>query len=213
MADLVLYTTRNLTLEELSHFRQMRSITVKLFVNSGFQSGAIQALKDGFGHKGVEEKWFDEYDWVIRLNPDVLILDDKWLLEIMRNSSIDGIFQDCTVCLLHTDFFAVRPRAVNSILVDKSKNGNAELHATKSFENIVRSRRFVWVKGGFPEHYAICRIQGGRSPVLHHHQLDQFCAKGANYFQHGFNLSMTMERQQPLENRDCKPAFIDNDRV
>ncbi|CAL1155629.1 unnamed protein product [Cladocopium goreaui] len=147
MADLVLYTTRNLTLEELSHFRQMRSITVKLFVNSGFQSGAIQAL------------------------------------------------------------------AVNSTLVDKSKNGNAELHATKSFENIVRSRRFVWVKGGFPEHYAICRIQGGRSPVLHHHQLDQFCAKGANYFQHGFNLSMTMERQQPLENRDCKPAFIDNDRV
>jgi hypothetical protein len=95
--------------------------------------------KDGFGHKGVEEKWFDEYDWVIRLNPDVLILDDKWLLEIMRNSSIDGIFQDCTVCLLHTDFFAVRPRAVNSILVDKSKNGNAELHATKS--------ALVWICG------------------------------------------------------------------
>ena len=36
-----------LSWQELSHFRQMRSITVKLFVNSGFQSGAIQALRTG----------------------------------------------------------------------------------------------------------------------------------------------------------------------
>jgi hypothetical protein len=39
--------------------------------------------------------WFDDYDWVIRLNPDVLIRNDTWLISTMMNDSIDAIFHDC----------------------------------------------------------------------------------------------------------------------
>lgn len=77
-----------------------------------FQSGANLGLKLGFEHG-----WFSEtYDWMIRLNPDVLIRNSSWLLETMsdRVNAVDGIFVECDnpnlPHKLHTDFFAVRPK-------------------------------------------------------------------------------------------------------
>lgn len=40
------------------------------------QQGAIQAMVRPF-----EKGWFTDYDWVLRVNPDVLIRDDTWLHE------------------------------------------------------------------------------------------------------------------------------------
>ncbi|CAJ1346449.1 unnamed protein product, partial [Effrenium voratum] len=172
-SDLVIYTSKRPKEEQLAQLH-FRNITVREHKAAGYQAGAIQALVDGFGSKGFEEKWFEQYDWVIRLNPDVLIMDAEWLQATMQNDSVDAIFQACDKMRIHTDFFAVRVRAVNHTLVDVTRNGNAEMHATLSFGNIKKSGRFVWVRGGEPAGSS-CKIMGNRSAAVHNHSLVKFC--------------------------------------
>jgi len=87
--------------------------------NPGYQEGAILALVEAY-----KKGWFGGYDWVVRVNPDVLIRNDTFLLQSMANNSISGIFDDCLDrpcdggrnCVhrkIHTDFFAIRPAAVS----------------------------------------------------------------------------------------------------
>ena len=89
--------------------------------NPGYQSGASYAM-----HVALIGGWFDGYDWVVRLNPDVVVLDESLLVKLMRGGH-EGIFVNCghlagapenrAVCdgpgctrgIIHTDFFAVRP--------------------------------------------------------------------------------------------------------
>jgi hypothetical protein len=57
---------------------------------------------------------FDGYDWVIRLNPDVLFRREKWLRQTMLMPDVDAILVDYTTPeqplrrLLNTDFYAFR---------------------------------------------------------------------------------------------------------
>ena len=59
--------------------------------------------------------WFDDYDWLMQVNPDVLICADGWLIQTMLNTSIDMIVHECFPeqingkdnITLHTDFFAI----------------------------------------------------------------------------------------------------------
>ena len=175
-ADLVLYTSERPSKEELAklHFHKIK---IKDFVNPGYQSGAVQAWKDAFGAvNGTKGKWFKGYDWVIRLNPDVLIFDDKWLLATMHNSSIDGIFQNCGNCRVHSDFLAIRPEVVNHTLVDESLDINAEQHLTFSLVHLLKvTKRWVWIEGGEPVKPQGCRITGNHSPAVHNHTLSRYC--------------------------------------
>ena len=41
------------------------------------------------------EGWFDGYDWVIRLNPDVIIRSDAHLLPLFARSNVDAVFASC----------------------------------------------------------------------------------------------------------------------
>ena len=112
--------------------------------------GATKAVTDAFGEKGYQEKWFEGYDWVIRLNADVLLMDDTWLRKTMENASIDGIFGACMGDQIHTDFFALRPQAVDYKLVDECSNKyGAEKHFTCAIANLLRSKRFTWVPRKF----------------------------------------------------------------
>jgi hypothetical protein len=60
--------------------------------NPGHQEGATLAMNQGF-----ERGYFDGYDWVIRVNPDVLIRNDTWLLNTFQDQTIHGVFADCGV--------------------------------------------------------------------------------------------------------------------
>lgn len=93
-------------------------ITVHIRANPGYHEGAVLAMAEGFANR-----WFDSYDWVVRVNPDVLIRNDSFLLERFEDETINGIFADCsdvpcpagrhcTDRLVHTDFFAIRPHAL-----------------------------------------------------------------------------------------------------
>lgn len=88
--------------------------------------------------RGFVRGWFDDYDWLIRINPDVLIRNSTFLRTIMLQDDadhddnlIEGIFQPCTPEKVHTDFFAVRPR----VLLD-----HAEHNARRSLMAILASR-------------------------------------------------------------------------
>jgi hypothetical protein len=60
-ADLILYATDEPTPEQLA-------LIIKLYNNTGYQGGAVQAMTDPFVDNIT---WFDEYDRVLRLNLDV----------------------------------------------------------------------------------------------------------------------------------------------
>ena len=144
-ADLMLYTPNSFdpVPNEILQQLPFGNIIIKYYNNNGYQNGAIQAMVDPFLFENNTNQsdgamsWFDEYDWVIRLNPDVLIRDDTWLMETMMDESIDAIFHDCYNRLLypslpyngqprqpqpnlpkfHTDFTAFRPRAIHRELL------------------------------------------------------------------------------------------------
>ncbi|CAE7285970.1 unnamed protein product, partial [Symbiodinium necroappetens] len=171
-SDLILYTSANISSSDIERFH-FRNVTVKKYVNEGWQKGAIKAITDAFGEKGYQEKWFEGYDWVIRLNADVLIMDDTWLRKTMENASIDGIFGACMGDQIHTDFFALPPQAVDYKLVDECSNKyGAEKHFTCAIANVLRSKRFTWVEGAEEK---VCRMVGARSPIVHAHTLWQCC--------------------------------------
>jgi hypothetical protein len=170
MSDLMFVVTNNHTLGDsrveavLSSVLQ-RNITVRKLANPGFQSGAILPVTDALRH-GV----WDGYDWVIRINPDVLFTDEQPLLAAMRNDNIDGIFVNCNYhkVKLHTDFFAVRPRALTGppdLARATPFQSNAEEHATAVFDPILKSGRFVWLPGAQPIRNTWCRVDG--TTVVH----------------------------------------------
>jgi hypothetical protein len=149
-------------------------IAVHVRPNPGYQEGAVLALVEAY-----KNGWFEGYDWVVLVNPDVLIRNDTFLLESMANDNISGIFVDCLdkPCLnericsdrqIHTDFFAIRPSAVSRDQVLKLDNRHAESMATAAFSGIVRNGTDAWLPGTGP-HRGYCRVAGESSPVVHDH--------------------------------------------
>merc|ERR1719343_1122897 len=96
-------------------------------------------------HDAFSNDWFQGYDWVIRINPDVIIYDEGRLFSFMDMPNMSGIFVACCwgnfhykkwqfkkdSCSLSSDFFAVRPDKLSKDAWASYKTfGNAEKHAT-----------------------------------------------------------------------------------
>jgi hypothetical protein len=147
-----------------------------------FQYGANLGLELGF-RKG----WFDDYDWIIRINPDVLIRNSTFITQQLTNENVDGIFVDCSYkdkrhIKLHTDFFMIRPNVLtqywpssddqpfsNMVLEPWSKTlVNHEFTATKYFQPILNSDRFTFLQDIHPSN-GFCRVRGPNSSVIHSH--------------------------------------------
>eukprot|EP00959_Pyramimonas_sp_CCMP1952_P285877 5977583-Pyramimonas_sp.AAC.1 len=70
-------------------------------------------------HVAAPRGLFRGYDWVIRINPDVILYDEKPLFDLMENPRNWGVIATCYYSnrlhcnLTHTDFFAVRPQYVD----------------------------------------------------------------------------------------------------
>lgn len=87
---------------------------------------------------------------------------------------------------LHTDFFAFRPNATDRERIVKIDRSRAESHFTNSFRHIYDTGRFAYVEGGKNAIDGICRIEGVHSPVLHVHELSNFCPYYYNVRYKGF---------------------------
>lgn len=145
--------------------------------NPGYQPGANLAMA-----VGVEQGLFAGYEWMLRVNPDVLVLNDSWILRTMEDPNVDGIFVDCKdLChigsctnpasVLHTDFFPVRPRVLKHGAFNEStfaQLSKAEFVATYEFQCILSSGRHRWLPRTGPMR-GRCRVRGKGSPVIHSH--------------------------------------------
>ena len=176
-SDVLFFTTTAPTQDIVSLFGPNR-VRVELYTNPGYQEGAILALTTA-----VRKGWFNGYDWVVRLNPDVIIRDETWLVQTMQDPGVDGIFTDCysrpctshcTGNIAHTDFFVVRPRALRN--VDEYYNHN-DKNAESSFKSYMQPT-LVAGKDRWLPHTAqkgACRVQGAQSPVIHDHEFIERC--------------------------------------
>jgi hypothetical protein len=131
--------------------------------------------------RAVESGCFEKYDWVVRVDAEVLIKNDTFITASMTDISMNGIFVDCldrpcpagrgrSKRYIHTDFFAIRPSAVSADALLSINETNAERMAIKAFSGIVESKTDAWLPGTGP-HRGECRVTGTTSPVVHDHLL------------------------------------------
>jgi hypothetical protein len=136
------------------------------------QLGANLGMRLGFANG-----WFTQtpYDWVVRINPDVLIRNSTWIVPTLKDPSVDAIFHKCTQRTVHTDFFAIRPTLdfFNNATFSQMVRDNHEATATHYFQPILNN------KNPYPRYQLIpdaqksrkhCRLRGPSSSVYHGHE-------------------------------------------
>ena len=158
--------------------------TIRFIPNFGYQEGAV-----GAAHIAFSSGWFDGYDWVIRMNPDVVIYNENPLFALMERPDNWGVFGACkkgpfpcrqhSGCGLtqkgfwtHTDFNAVRPDRVPRDAFNVSgaremhgypgvppSNVHAESQATGAFRDIFSARADAYIWRQDVDNN--CRIRGG----------------------------------------------------
>jgi hypothetical protein len=118
-----------------------QNLTIHLADNPGYQEGAMAALRDA-----SKNGWFTGYDWIIRLNPDVILRNETFLINTMMNDpNATAMLINCKPNSLkvHTDFFAIKPSVLPPNAFQKRRQGgNAEGVFTKEI------RKAVLNKGG-----------------------------------------------------------------
>jgi hypothetical protein len=156
---------------------------------------------------------------IIRLNPDVLIRDDRWLLEQMARPEIHAIFRPYDMGVfysgsIHSDFYAFRPRIYDDLhvtaetmraWVSSNQVSTAEMALYRLFgpllspdqlcktslknpnpctddqrnDTIVDPNSTVAIIPHIQLRGTFARVLGTKSPVLHIHEIVDFCP---NYF-------------------------------
>ena len=177
-SDVVVYLnpTKNDTTKLLEEAKQLlkgtfsnQNLTIHHRSNPGYQEGAKAAISDA-----VREGWFHGYDWVIRMNPDVIIRDDTLMLDIIQNDpNATAILLNCISSnsrpIVHTDFFAIKPGALGTA-ADNVLNStttaisidNAERSFTKSISaDILEKGNHRWIEAASPRN-GMCRAGSGK---------------------------------------------------
>ena len=129
----------------------------------------------------VSSGWFQPYDWIVRLNPDVLIRQSDFIVDHLDDSSVDAIVARCDFEKIDTDFFAVRPQALQPNAFAQMYPGsmdkpvyegmsllNHEVTAKKNFLPILFAKRFLEVPN-LARMKMNCRVRGDKAPVYHAH--------------------------------------------
>jgi len=129
-------------------------------------------------YEAVTSNFFSGYDWVIRLNPDVIIRDDSFLMQSMADPSVSALLIGCDNrgkgTKVHTDFFVIKPDVLSAKAFPLTGE-NAELSFTRSIqESVLDNGSHRWIPGASPES-SVCRAGYGRdfyeSPIVHEHFL------------------------------------------
>lgn len=139
-ADMYMYLTSSEVTRDWLDTRPL--IGWKNTVNPGYQAGAIQAMHDPTVLDDVD---VDAYDWIIRLNPDVIIDNFdalKKILSVARTAHVlsSPCYPDIKPWQLWrwnepakkvmTDFTVMRPHVFAHVLNTQPRSGNAEIDMT-----------------------------------------------------------------------------------
>jgi hypothetical protein len=143
--------------------------------------------------ENVDAPGTDRYDWVIRLHPDVLVRNDTFLLQTMKDPFVEGIFNDCLdkhchkeqKCRrrrVHGDAILFRPSTLRkkSFFVPRKRRmtANTERELSREFQTVVSKGADRWIPGtGL--HGSVCRIGHQQilkigamaPPIVHSHNL------------------------------------------
>jgi len=151
-----------------------KNISVVYGTNTGYQRGAIQGIIDL-----VYYGWSTQYNWIIRINPDVMILDEIPLLNAMNRPGISLVLADCgaghiySKRLIHSDFFAAKNfELTQKILhIRTPRQVHAEKIITHIFSQSIKMGRAAWLASG--NDGSGCRIRPfsfiGNSGIQHAH--------------------------------------------
>lgn len=122
--------------------------------NYGYQKGAPQQMYDGL-HKNV----FEGYDWIIKIDADTIIVNEKPVVTLMANEAHAAVFSQCGRRRpdarhkgfdqrLQTEFYAFRPKYVHEKEWSGWKHANdAEMFATRAFTPIMKAGMDSWLHG------------------------------------------------------------------
>ena len=146
-------------------------LTIYLRENEVYNTGAVMAM-----YEAVSSNFFDGYDWVIRLNPDVMIRDDTFLRENMVDPTVSALLVNCRNrgAKVHTDFFVIRPNVLDAnLFTEQIVQKNAEQGFTSLLQDTVLSKgTHRWIPDTNPKTSA-CRAGDHRdyyeSPIVHEH--------------------------------------------
>ena len=155
-ADVVVYLNpeekeRKEAMNILKHTFRDQNLTIHVHGETEErQSGAMAALSDA-----TREGWFSGYDWVIRVNPDVIIRDDTFMLDAMQNDpNATGLLINCRkttntrIPKIHTDFFAIKPEVLPSDAFLNPTGRDAEDSFTNDIrEAILNKGNQRWIPG------------------------------------------------------------------
>lgn len=145
--------------------------------NRGNTNKPPVSYKQCLANYGVAEGLYlmKGYDWVVRLNPDVLIRQPTLFLDAMSlNSTLDAILIHCGIGTrqIHTDFWAIRPEILSNTSFQRmAKVGshlNHERTAFREFRPTIALNRHAWVPNVEPSR-GVCRVRGPKAPVYHAH--------------------------------------------
>lgn len=130
---------------------------------------------------GISQGWFQSYDWMARINPDVLIRQSDFIVHHVDDPLIDAIVAPCESDQVNTDFFAVRPSALPSDAFEVMQDSptqtiyypgmpryNHEVTARTNFRSILEQKRYTTVPN-LARMKKICRVRGNQAPVYHAH--------------------------------------------
>ena len=140
--------------------------------NPSKQEGASLAIVTA-----LENGWFAGYDWIIRVNLDVVVKESAFLESKLLQANTSAVLAICAYNQFNyvpTDFFASRPQEMAA--VPWTTKGNAERAATAVFKPAIDEGRAVTFdkKNG-----QTCRVRN--MGIFHEHQLTPLqCASSLN---------------------------------
>lgn len=169
----------------------MHEKTLKFSTNPGKQRGAKKAM-----HEALTLGWFRDYDWVVRINPDVIIYDERPLFSLIQRSENWAVVARCGKRKnwakrrqTNSDFFAIRPEHVpiDAFSGWNTDSPNAETVTTIAFQHIYDAGAYAFLK---PELYQdLCHLQDGS--VYHGREGSCEAAMAKQGWEHSFTSEPT----------------------
>jgi hypothetical protein len=108
----------------VNYYQNFNQQNKKLFItsiNAGYRAGPVEAISEG-----IELGIFKDYDYVIHLHPDVFIIDDNYLTEVLLENLNNDVVFLVNKSVPHNpkyfsfDFFIFKPKLLTkNIFIDE----------------------------------------------------------------------------------------------
>jgi len=186
-ADVQLYSTHSLSPDFVTRFQSVYADNhVGTFVIAPAEgSDQNEQVIDTFV-QALHPPALARYDWVVVSNVDVIMVNATRLVSMLTNPETWAVLAncnpdkrcvaECTRAVVHSDFFAFRPREVR--FHNKTGATHAETYARRMFIAAIVLGHDAWIQArGFQDRSCRIRagVRAGRPEVVHYHHKGDGC--------------------------------------